>query len=286
VKPTSIPDLSDAVRQLDQVEIVGAGTKRMFGLPIGGKPRMLDLTGLTGIVEIWEEDQVAVARAGTPLEELQEALKAKGQCLPYPDPEMFGPHIAGFPGTVGGLVAMNLPHGLYAQCGGPRDWVLGLTLIRGNGAIAKCGSHAVKNVAGYDVQKLLVGSRGALGLIAEVIFRTYPLRALPSPDVRALRQLDKRPVWIQRTLPMNFQNAWKAIPQENIFAYDPASSTIWAWCKTTGELPRYPEDWVLRGGCGPGNFSIDNKNTAKLMKRAKSALDPENKFNPGVMGVV
>jgi glycolate oxidase FAD binding subunit len=146
MKPASIDDLAELLRGDGPFEIVGAGSKRSLCLPLGPKPQLLDMTGISGIVEWTPADQVAVVRAGTPVAELQAELERHGQCLPLPDPGVLGAHLAGFPGTVGGLVSMNLPHGLFGQCGGPRDWVLGMTIVRPDGSVAKCGSKAVKNV--------------------------------------------------------------------------------------------------------------------------------------------
>lgn len=285
MRPSSVAELSAALREPGPFEIVGSGSKRAFCLPIGSKPQLLDVTGISGIVELLVPDQVVVVRAGTPLRELQEELEKQGQCLPLPDARTMGPLLAGFPGSVGGLVAMNLPHALSAQCGGPRDWVLGLTLVRSDGTIAKCGSKAVKNVAGYDVQKLIVGSRGTLAVIAEVVLRLFPLRAVPVPEAHLRRPYDGKPLWIQRTFRTDYRAALRAAG-ERLYAEDPASCTIWAWVKPEESLPRFPGDWVIRSGCGTGNLGFDDPTQEKLMRRAKAALDPERKLNPGAMGVV
>lgn len=284
MKPTSVPELSAYLREEGPFEIVGSGSKRSLSLPLGGKPWLLDLTPLSGIVELSVPDQVAVVRAGTPLAELQAELERYGQCLPYPDTHTLGAHLAGFPGSVGGMVAMNLPHALSAQCGGPRDWVLGMTVVRSDGTIAKCGSKAVKNVAGYDVQKLIVGSRGTLVVIAEVILRLHPLRALPQPAVKAVRDYDGSPLWIQRTLRSDFERAVSGF--DKLYAADPASSTLWARVMPENTAPRFPGDWVIRSGCGSENMRTEDGTLGKLMARAKEMLDPRRKLNPGAMGVV
>jgi glycolate oxidase FAD binding subunit len=178
---------------------------------------------------------------------------------------------------------MNMPHGLEAQCGGPRDWVLGLTVVLADCTIAKCGSKAVKNVAGYDVQKLLIGSRGTLAVIAEATFRTFPLRALPEPDAEAMRALDGEPIWIQRTTRREFDTA-AAEAEDRLLAVDRASSTLWVCLPQGRELARFEGDWVIRSGCGAKNVSITDRVQRELLARAKGIFDPERKLNPGEFG--
>src|SRR5476651_1570951 len=92
--------------------------------------------------------------------------------------------VAAFYGPLIDEIAFNLPHTLQAQYGSWRDWILGMRVVQADGTFAKCGSKAVKNVAGYDVQKLMIGARGTLGLIAEVTLRTFPVKALPASEVQ------------------------------------------------------------------------------------------------------
>jgi glycolate oxidase FAD binding subunit len=130
----------------------------------------LSLAGLSGIVQYSPADLVVSVRAGTLVSDLQEELKLNVQCLPLNQTE----------GTIGGGISM----GLSAW----RDWALGMQIILADGTIAKAGSSAVKNVAGYDIHKFLVGTRGTLAVITEVTLRTAPLttpqQSHPSPDVK------------------------------------------------------------------------------------------------------
>jgi FAD/FMN-containing dehydrogenase len=180
---------------------------------------------------------------------------------------------------------MALPHVLEAQCGTWRDWVLGMTVVLADGTIAKCGSKVVKNVAGYDVQKLFVGSRQTLGIIVQLTLRTYPLRALPEPEVE-VRNTEgihpMKPVWLHRTLATDFSAALRNAG-DRIVAIDHATHTLWALVPPSEDLPRFESDWVLRSGCGPKNIELTNEAHVRLMRRAKSLFDPNGKLNPGEM---
>jgi glycolate oxidase FAD binding subunit len=156
----------------------GAGTKQHWGLP----PRRLDLvvdTGrLTGIVEHAAGDLVVVVRAGTPLAELAEKVAPAGQQLAL-DP---------MPGaTVGGTVAVNTSGPRRMQYGTARDLLIGITVVRADGKVAHSGGKVVKNVAGYDLGKLITGSYGTLGLITRCAFRLHPL---PAETAYVTRRVD------------------------------------------------------------------------------------------------
>ena len=120
------------------------------------------LRELAGITSYEPSELVVTVRAGTPLAELESALAAKGQCLPFEPPRF----AAG--GTVGGMVAAGLAGPSRAAVGALRDYVLGLTLLDGRGELLTFGGQVMKNVAGYDVSRLIAGSWGVLGVICEV----------------------------------------------------------------------------------------------------------------------
>lgn len=295
VRPETVDDLCDVLKGPGPFQVRGTGTKTGFLLPSYGD--VIDTSGLTGVVEIEPADQVAVAWAGTRLDDLQHALAEKGQCLPYPDPARYGVLAAGFPGTLGGLVALPLPHANEARVGTIRDWLLGLTVVRADGTTARCGSHAVKNVAGYDVQKLIVGSRGTLAVVAQVVLRTYPLKAKPTPTFEVHAAYCGGPVLIQRTLPSDFGVAVEA-SADRLFAVDPMTSTLWMDPGPDAKPgARFREDWILVGaGDGPsptlelgGTASADSPHRELVeqhMRRAEHIFDPKHKLNPGAMGVV
>ncbi len=145
----------------------GAGTKLDWGTP----PRRLDLIVDTGrldrVVEHAAGDLVAVVQAGVPLAALAERLAGAGQRLAVDEV---------VPGTtVGGAIATGLTGPRRLQAGAVRDLVLGATLVRADGVVARSGGKVVKNVAGYDVAKLVCGAYGTLGLVTEAAFRLHPV---------------------------------------------------------------------------------------------------------------
>jgi len=145
----------------------GAGTKLGWGTP----PRRLDLIvdtrRLDRIVEHAAGDLVVVAQAGVPLAELGERLAGDRQRLAVDEV---------VPGTtVGGMLGTGVTGPRRLQAGAVRDLVLGVTMVRADGVVAKAGGKVVKNVAGYDLAKLVTGAYGTLGLVTEAAFRLHPI---------------------------------------------------------------------------------------------------------------
>ncbi len=200
-------------RLIDQVQaarsrrtalnICGGGTKSFYGGEPHGEP--LDTTALAGISSYEPTELVVTARAGTPLAELEAALVAQGQCLPF-EPPRFGER-----GTVGGMVAAGLAGPARAAVGGLRDYVLGTTLLNGRGEVLTFGGQVMKNVAGYDVSRLLVGSMGMLGVICEVSLKVMPIAPasctlrLESDQAGAIRRLND---WGGQPVPLNASAWW------------------------------------------------------------------------------
>jgi hypothetical protein len=245
---------------------------------------------VTRETEIYPEDQVAIVRGGISLLELQQALNAVGQCIPLPaanDGLRFARQVGV---QVSDAIALNLPHGLEAQCGSWRDWILGMTVMLADGSIVKSGSQAVKNVAGYDAHKLFVGARGTLGWIVEVILKTFPIDALPKDEVEVCHEKytlkgPRAPsqIWIQRTRRSDFPKAIAAAG-DRVLESDRASSTMWAHVPYEDSLIRFTDDWVLRRDCLEKNVQLQDSTQIALMKKAKEIFDPTNKFNPGEFG--
>jgi glycolate oxidase FAD binding subunit len=149
----------------------GSGRTISWGLPPTRCDVIADLGGMTQILEYAAGDLVVRAEAGVTLGQLTGTLAEKSQRLALDGP----------PGaTVGGVVARNAAGPLRLRYGLPRDLLIGITIVRPDGHVAKAGGKVVKNVAGYDLGKLFAGSFGTLGLIAEVTFRLHP-----RPDLSA-----------------------------------------------------------------------------------------------------
>ena len=151
------------------IEIIGAGTKRSWGNPVTADI-LLDTTRLTGVRAHSWHDLTATVAAGTPWATMQRALATHNQQVAL-DP--LWPEIA----TVGGIIATNDSGSLRLKYGSLRDLIIGMTIVLADGTIAKSGGKVVKNVAGYDLHKLMTGAFGTLGVITEVTFRLHPIPA-------------------------------------------------------------------------------------------------------------
>ena len=178
--------------------IRGAGSKDFYGGPLQGEP--LDTAALRGIVDYEPTELVVTARAGTPLAELEAALAERGQVLPFEPPRFGGG------GTLGGAVASGLSGPRRPYAGAARDFVLGLRLLDGQGRHLRFGGQVIKNVAGFDVSRLLTGSLGTLGLLTEVTLKTLPRPPAETSlrfeldEATALRRMNE---WAARPLPLS-----------------------------------------------------------------------------------
>lgn len=181
------------------LRICGGGTKDFYGEPPQGEP--LSTAALSGITSYEPSELVVTVSAGTPLVELEALLAAHGQCLPFEPP-----HFDEEGTTVGGMVAAGLSGPARASVGAVRDYVLGATLVNGRGESLVFGGQVMKNVAGYDVSRVLAGSLGTLGVIAEVSLKVLPVApaeatlAFECSQADALRLLNG---WGGRPLPLN-----------------------------------------------------------------------------------
>ncbi len=197
-----VDQVRSACDQKTALEIRGGGTKHFYG----GVPRgeLLDMMPLTGVTSYEPSELVVTARAGTPLAALEAELADQGQCLPF-EPPRFVPG-----STVGGMVAAGLSGPARANVGAVRDYVLGATVLNGRGEMLTFGGQVMKNVAGYDVSRLMAGSLGVLGVICEVSLKVLPLAPASATLVfemeeeRALQQLNG---WAGQPLPLN-ASAW------------------------------------------------------------------------------
>ncbi len=147
------------------LRIRGAGSKDFYGGMLAGE--VLEVAGYRGIVTYEPTELYVTAKCGTPLVEVEAALAEKGQMLAFEPPHFGG-------ATVGGCIATGLSGPRRQQAGAVRDFMLGAKLIDGTGQVLDFGGQVMKNVAGYDVSRLLAGSLGTLGLIAEVTLKVLP----------------------------------------------------------------------------------------------------------------
>ncbi|WP_313070513.1 glycolate oxidase subunit GlcE [Melaminivora sp.] len=193
----------DAAAQRTPLAIRGGGTKAFHPdascRPGPGVP-MLDLRPLAGVVSYEPSELVLTARAGTPLAEVERLLAEQGQCLAFEPPRL----AAG--GTVGGMVAAGLSGPARASVGAVRDFVLGAEIINGRAELLRYGGQVMKNVAGYDVSRLMAGSWGRLAVITEVSLKVLPMavsEATLAFDFEQAEALARLHAWGGKPLPLN-----------------------------------------------------------------------------------
>lgn len=187
-----------AAASASPLRIRGGGSKDFYGQALTGE--VLDMRAYSGVVSYEPSELVVTARAGTPLAELEALLAAQGQCLPF-EPPHFGPHA-----TVGGMVASGLNGPARSSVGAVRDYVLGTQLLNGKAEVLTFGGQVMKNVAGYDVSRLMAGSLGTLAVLLEVSLKVLPVPpaectlTFARSEAAALQQLNR---WGGLPLPIN-----------------------------------------------------------------------------------
>jgi len=200
-RPATLAALAELVRQRDGRTLVpvGSGTQLDLGAPPQGPFTLVDLSrALAGKVEHESDDLTAVVPASTTLGALDAILAARGQRLPI-DPPLADR------ATIGGVLAAGVGGPLRGRFGAPRDFVIGMTVLRADGELVKAGGRVVKNVTGYDLMRLWCGSLGTLGIVTRVTVRVMPRAettdlAAPVPSLEAglaaidrLHRADLRP---------------------------------------------------------------------------------------------
>lgn len=198
-----LEQVKSAAATSQPLQIRGHGSKAFYGASPRGD--VLDTTAFSGISSYEPSELVVTVKAGTPIAELEQMLAQKGQYLAFEPPRFDGR------GTVGGMIASGLSGPSRAAVGGVRDHLLGATVLNGKGEWLSFGGTVMKNVAGYDVSRLMAGAMGILGVIAEV-----SLKVLPHPVAEAtlrfdlsqqaaLTQLNR---WGGKPLPINASAWW------------------------------------------------------------------------------
>jgi len=190
--------ISEAVGTGRSLCIVGGDSKHFYGREPVGEPLSTD--DCRGIVNYEPTELVITARAGTPLGELEDSLTQRGQILAF-EPPGFGPNA-----TLGGTIACGLSGPRRPHAGAARDFVLGVKVLNGKGEILRFGGEVMKNVAGYDLSRLLTGSLGTLGVILEVSLKVLPRPLLERTLVFSMDQagaIDTVNRWAARPLPLS-----------------------------------------------------------------------------------
>jgi glycolate oxidase FAD binding subunit len=159
--------VQEAAEAATPLAIRGSGSKHFYGRASNGAA--LELSAHRGILSYAASELVITARAGTPLAEIEATLAQNQQMLPFEPPHF------GNAGTIGGAVACGLAGPRRPWGGAARDSLLGVTLLDGNGRILHFGGQVMKNVAGYDLSRLMAGALGTLGVLLEVSLKVLPL---------------------------------------------------------------------------------------------------------------
>ncbi|HUJ53438.1 MAG TPA: glycolate oxidase subunit GlcE [Steroidobacteraceae bacterium] len=205
----------------------GSGSKDFYGERLTGE--VLDLTPWRGIVDYEPSELVVTARCGTPLAELETTLAEHEQFLAFEPPAF-----AAQP-TIGGVIAAGLSGPRRAYAGAARDFVLGTRLLTADGELLRFGGQVMKNVAGFDISRLLCGSLGILGVITEV-----SLKVLPRPRLEQTLRLE-----LAAAAAVESFNRWAAQPL-------PLSAAAWsegsAWVRLSGAEPAVNAARVRIGG--------------------------------------
>jgi glycolate oxidase FAD binding subunit len=179
------------------IRIRGGGTKDFYGQTLAGD--VLDTRAHAGIVSYDPTELVITVRGGTPLAEVEATLASRGQMLPFEPPHF------GAAATIGGAVAAGLSGPRRAATGALRDFVLGVRMMDGRGEQLVFGGQVMKNVAGYDVSRLMAGSLGTLGIILDVSLKVLPAPAVERtiefemPEQKAIETVNR---WAGKPLPI------------------------------------------------------------------------------------
>jgi glycolate oxidase subunit GlcD len=174
--------IREAHERAEPVRLIGGGSWLDAGRPVVADATPIHFGPLRGIVEYTAGDLAITVRAGTPLSELDAALREQSQWLPLDPP-------AGADATVGATFATASAGPLSHGFGTPRDLVLGIEFVDGLGSVIRAGGRVTKNVAGFDLVRLMTGAWGTLGVITELTLR---LRALPQVDETVVIALPER----------------------------------------------------------------------------------------------
>lgn len=268
VVPESRAELADLVRGSKHLTLCGLNTQRDWRVKNDREPSPISMRRFTRVLEYSPADQVIVAEAGIALADLEAALAEAGQCLPL---ATFTPQE-----TLGGAMAMGMPHALEARYGSWRDWVLGVRMLRDDGTDVWAGSKVVKSVAGYDLHRLQVGARGVFGILLEVALRVTPSASCPVRP--AVPERAAEITAIVRVWPSQFTTLRSALSSA-IIAEDETTATLWLSRKPNpAELPEKAILWERDPKRPFLNAPVE------VARRMKQALDPGYKFNPHEFG--
>jgi glycolate oxidase FAD binding subunit len=187
-----------------KLAIHGGGSKTFYGFPATGEP--LDISAHTGVVEYDPGELVMTCRTGSRLSDIRAVLAEHGQHLPF-EPPAYGEQA-----TIGGTVACGFSGPRRPWSGSLRDYLLGVKIVNGSGQVARYGGQVMKNVAGYDISRLMAGSMGTLGVLLEVSFKVLPV---PAQELTLSFECDQQEAiyrvncWSGQPLPLSGASWWQ-----------------------------------------------------------------------------
>lgn len=187
-----------AARNNTQLRPVGGGTKNFYGGPLQGEE--VDMRQWAGIVEYEPTELVITVKPGTPLAEVEAALAAQKQELAFEPPRL------STGGTIGGAIVSGLAGPARLSRGGVKDYVLGCTLLDGKGQLLHFGGVVMKNVAGYDVSRVIPGSMGTLGIATELSIKVMPVAPAEATlqfDMDVNQAISQSNNWLSKPLPIS-----------------------------------------------------------------------------------
>ena len=259
ILPENVAEMRDAIRSHDRLQITGTESRRDW-VNESEYPK-LSTKRWEGICDFRPDDLVVTVKAGTPLDDVVEEVERQG--LTIPGSAEWGV-LGNRGGTVGGWIATGLPHAWEGRWRSVRDWVLQTRCITSSGEEFVSGAQVVKSVAGYDLHRAAVGSRGGLFLITEVTIRLAPIRAVSS-----IEPLHFAPDYIGRT-------RLSQTPTEERTYTRACPDTGNVWTSDANLLTRLTS-WIGKSGVR----SPVSSDLRRLERRMKEVFDPNMKLAEG-----
>ena len=208
ISPVSAEEVAEVVKSCARVSAAGGRTKPA----LVGKGEELELSRLSGITAYEASDYTVTAKAGTPIREVAQVLAEKGQYMP------FDPLFSEAGATLGGTVASGTSGPGRFRYGGLRDFLIGVQFVDGAGKLVRSGGRVVKNAAGFDLPKFLVGSMGRFGIMTELTFKVFPR---PSESISLKIMCSDHEIAVERLGEISLSR-WEA----DALDYDPEERVI------------------------------------------------------------
>jgi len=270
-RPASAEQVAEVVRFAGSEKLVvvccGSRSKLEIGMPPRRYDLALDLSGLVEVAHYDPADLTLSVDAGLRLSELATVLAAKGQFLPLMPP-CFGAS------TVGGTIASGMDFALRLQYGSARDFLIGAEFVDGKGQLCKSGGRVVKNVTGYDIHKLLIGSQGTLAAITRLNFRTFPLPELSAGLLASFRSSESAFTFRKEILD-------SGLPFASVEVFDPEFATLLTnVCKrmdSNALEPHASRQWSIYAAFN-GNEAVVGRVHRELQARANRAAAATAEF--------